>query len=170
MKRSLAALAALSFLSSAAAAQSGGGAKKPTPISAPGLQVSTTTAAPRGSTTSASDLRALQGETQDPFELERIGLAAVSANELDRARVFFERAWKLGELPTAAYNLACLDARKGRDGRGVREPRQGARRGLRRRRVAREGRGPRVPERHAEVEVRSVRPRRRTAPRATPPS
>ena len=78
------------------------------------MQVSTSTAAPKGATTSASDLRALQGETQDPFELERIGLAAVSANELDRARVFFERAWKIGELPTAAYNLACLDARKGR--------------------------------------------------------
>jgi hypothetical protein len=113
MKRSLAALAALSFLSSAAAAQSGA-AKKPTPMSAPGLQVSTSTGTPKSANVSAGDMRALQGEIQDPFELERIGLAAVNANDLDRARTFFEKAWKIGELPTAAYNLACLDARKGR--------------------------------------------------------
>jgi hypothetical protein len=114
MKRSLAALAALLFLSTAAAAQSGASTKKPTPMSAPGLQVSTSTEAPKAGTVSAGDMRALQGEKQDPYELERLGLAAVNANELDRARTFFEKAWKVGELPTAAYNLACLDARKGR--------------------------------------------------------
>ena len=115
MKRSLAALAALSLLSPYAAAQtSGGAAKKPTPMTAPGLQVSTSTSAPAGANVSAEDMRILQGEKQDPFELERIGLAAVNANQMDRARLFFERSWKLGELPTAAYNLACLDARKGR--------------------------------------------------------
>ncbi|HQQ79261.1 MAG TPA: hypothetical protein PLB01_18070 [Thermoanaerobaculia bacterium] len=114
MKRFLAALAALSFLSSAAAAQSGASAKKPTPLSAPGIQASTSTEAPKGANVSPGDMRAIQGEIQDPFELERLGLAAVNANDLDRARVFFEKAWKVGELPTAAYNLACLDARKGR--------------------------------------------------------
>ncbi len=115
MKRSLAALAALTFLSPVAAAQSGATAKKPTPMSAPGLQVSTSSATPKGGPTSqVEDVRILEGEMQDPFELERIGLAAANANELDRARLFFEKAWKVGELPTAAYNLACLDARKGR--------------------------------------------------------
>jgi tetratricopeptide (TPR) repeat protein len=114
MKRPLAALAALFFLSSAAAARSGAAPKKPTPITAPGLQVSTSTATPKGATTGPADMRALQGELQDPFELERLGLAAANANDLDRARAFFEKAWMLGALPTAAYNLACLDARKGR--------------------------------------------------------
>jgi len=59
-------------------------------------------------------MRVLEGPSTDPFELERFGLAAANANQPDRARVFFERAWKVGELPTAAYNLACLDARAGR--------------------------------------------------------
>lgn len=115
MKTTLAAAAALFLLCPIAAAQSSAAAKKPTPVSAPGLSVSTSSAAPKGGpNTSAEDLRVLQGDKQDPFELERIGLAAANANEVDRARVFFERAWKVGELPTAAYNLACLDARKGR--------------------------------------------------------
>ncbi len=115
MKRPLAALAALTLLSPVAAAQSGAAGKKPTPLTAPGLEVSTGSAAPKGvPKVSAEDMRALQGDKQDPFELERIGLAAVNANELDRARLFFERAWKIGALPTAAYNIACLDARKGR--------------------------------------------------------
>lgn len=115
MKRSLAALAALILLSRVAAAQSGAPAKKPTPMSASGLTVATSSAAPKGgSTARVEDMRILEGEKQDPFELERIGLAAASANDLDRARLFFDKAWKLGALPTAAYNLACLDARKGR--------------------------------------------------------
>lgn len=115
MKRFCAALAALLLLSPVAAAPEGAAGKKPTPMTAPGLEVSTGSAAPKGvPKVSAEDMRALQGDKQDPFELERIGLAAVNANELDRARLFFERAWKIGELPTAAYNLACLDARRGR--------------------------------------------------------
>ncbi len=114
-------------------------------MTAPGLEVSTGSAAPKGvPKISAEDMRALQGEKQDPFELERIGLAAVNANELDRARLFFEKAWKIGELPTAAYNLACLDARTGRVGRGVRGTRPRDRGRLRRRVRAREGPGPRV--------------------------
>jgi tetratricopeptide (TPR) repeat protein len=115
MKSPFAALAALFLLCPIAAAQSGAPASKPTPMSAPGLQVSTSSADSKGGANStAEDLRVLKGEKQDAFELERIGLAAANANELDRARSFFERAWKVGELPTAAYNLACLDARKGR--------------------------------------------------------
>lgn len=115
MKRSLAALAALTLLSPVAAAQSGAAPKKPTPMTAPGIQVTTSGAAPKGGpNVSAEDVRFLEGDNQDPFELERIGLAAANANELDRARLFFEKSWKIGELPTAAYNLACLDARKGR--------------------------------------------------------
>ncbi len=117
MKSPLAALAALVLLSSVAAAQSGAPAKKPTPMSAPGLQVSTSSAAPgggSGANVTPQDMRLLQGEMQDPFELERIGLGAVNANDFDRARTFFEKAWSKGGLPTAAYNLACLDARKGR--------------------------------------------------------
>jgi len=114
MKRLSAALAALVLATSPAAPQSGG-APKPTPVTSQGLTVATSSAAPKGgATATVQDERALEGQTQDPFELERLGLAAVNANDLDRARLFFERAWKLGELPTAAYNLACLEARRGR--------------------------------------------------------
>ncbi|HTS00971.1 MAG TPA: hypothetical protein VMN04_00470 [Thermoanaerobaculia bacterium] len=115
MKRTLAAPAALVFLALVADAQSGASTKKPTPMSASGLTVATSTAAPKGGATApVEDMRILEGEKQDPFELERIGLAAANANELDRARLFFEKAWKIGELPTAAYNVACLEARQGR--------------------------------------------------------
>lgn len=114
MKRPLAALAALGLLSTAAAGAPGT-AKKPTPMSAPGIQVTTSSAPPKGvEHVSAEDMRILTGEKQDPFELERIGLAAASANELDRARLFFEKAWTIAALPTAAYNIACVEARKGR--------------------------------------------------------
>jgi hypothetical protein len=115
MKALLAALAASVVVSFAAGAQTGKPAAKPSPASSAGVQVSTGSAAPKGGTEArVEDLRVLGGESADPFELERLGLAAVNANQLDRARVFFERAWKLGELPTAEYNLACLDARTGR--------------------------------------------------------
>ncbi len=116
MKRSLAAIAALLLVSSSARAQDAAKkpSPKPTPLAAPGLQASTSTAAPKGATVSAEDMRLLTGTMADPFELERIGLAAANANELDRAKAFFERAWTVGQLPTAQYNLACLEARKGR--------------------------------------------------------
>lgn len=58
------------------------------------------------------DLRRAEESRHDPFALERLGLGAVQANDLAKARVFFERSWKLGKLPTAAYNIACLDARE----------------------------------------------------------
>ena len=115
MKALFAAFAASVLVSLAAGAQTGKPAGKPSPATTAGLQVSTGSAAPKGSSPAkVEDVRVLEGASTDPFELERLGLAAVNANQLDRARVFFERAWKLGELPTAAYNLACLDARTGR--------------------------------------------------------
>jgi tetratricopeptide (TPR) repeat protein len=115
MKVLFAAFAGSILVSLAAGAQTGVPASKPSPAATAGLQVSTGGAAPEGGTEAkVEDMRVLEGASTDPFELERLGLAAVNANQLDRARVFFERAWKLGELPTAAYNLACLDARAGR--------------------------------------------------------
>jgi tetratricopeptide (TPR) repeat protein len=115
MKALFAALAASLLVSLSAVAQTGKPAGKPSPATTAGLQVSTGSAAPKGGREAkVEDMRVLEGAPTDPFELERLGLAAVNANQLDRARVFFERAWKLGELPTAAYNLACLEARAGR--------------------------------------------------------
>ncbi|MFI5197483.1 MAG: TPR end-of-group domain-containing protein [Thermoanaerobaculia bacterium] len=102
------------FFTFAVGAQTGVPAGKPSPATSTRLEVSTGSAAPKGSTEAkVEDMRVLEGASTDPFELERLGLAAANANQLDRARVFFERAWKVGELPGAAYNLACLDARAG---------------------------------------------------------
>jgi tetratricopeptide (TPR) repeat protein len=109
MKAFLAALAVSVVFSPAASAQTGKPAPASTPAAAPSGPGSS-----RGSAAKLEDVRLLEATSMDPFELERLGLAAVNANQLDRARIFFERAWKLAELPTAAYNLACLDARKGR--------------------------------------------------------
>ncbi|MFI5119106.1 MAG: TPR end-of-group domain-containing protein [Thermoanaerobaculia bacterium] len=115
MKALLAASAAFVLVSLAASAQTAKPAAQPAPATAAGVQVSTGGAAPKGATEAkVEDVRVLGGASTDPFELERLGLAAAAANQLDRARFFFERAWTLGELPTAAYNLACLEARTGR--------------------------------------------------------
>ena len=62
----------------------------------------------------AQDVRVLAGAPTDPWYLERLGVAAVQKNELQRARDFFEQSWKAGELPTAPYNIACIDAREGK--------------------------------------------------------
>ena len=111
MKAFYAALAACVLLSLSAGAQT----SKPASSTAPGVRVTTGSTAPKGSSPAkVEDVRVLEGSSTDPFELERFGLAAANANQVDRARTFFERAWTLGELPTAAYNLACLDARTGR--------------------------------------------------------
>jgi len=111
MKAVLTALAACVVLSLPAGAQT----RTPAPATAPGLLVTTGSTAPKGSSpVKIEDVRVLQGGVTDPFELERLGLAAVNANQLDRARALFEQAWTRGELPSAAYNLACLDARTGR--------------------------------------------------------
>ena len=71
-----------------------------------------TEASPGTSPAEIQDFRVLDENPNDPFALERLGLGAVQANDLAKARIFFERAWKLGQLPTAAYNLACVDARE----------------------------------------------------------
>ena len=111
MKAVLNSLAVSLVLSLPAGAQT----RTPAPSTAPGLLVTTGSTAPKGgSPAKVQDVRVLDGGVADPFELERLGLAAVNANQLDRARSLFEQAWKRGELPSAAYNLACLDARTGR--------------------------------------------------------
>lgn len=94
---------------------------------APGKAASTppATAGPIGASTSTKspppgavpaqiqDLRVIAGKKEaDPWELERLGVGAAQANQLDRARDFFEKSWKAGELPTAPFNLACIDARQ----------------------------------------------------------
>jgi hypothetical protein len=78
-----------------------------------GITVKAGSEAPEGTSPArVQDFRYLDKDPNDPFALERLGLGAVQANDLAKARVFFERAWKLGQLPTAAYNLACVDARE----------------------------------------------------------
>ncbi|MEO6325980.1 MAG: hypothetical protein ABIT01_17200 [Thermoanaerobaculia bacterium] len=90
-----------------------------TPVTAGGVAVTSTTGtvnAPPANAKPAEiqDVRVLAGNSDDPYEYERLGLGSVQANELARARQFFAMSWKAGELPTAAYNLACLDAREGK--------------------------------------------------------
>ena len=85
---------------------------KPSTTSA-GVSAQTVTTAPKGSVPAqVQDVRLLDGSPTDPYELERLGLGAVKANELGHARNFFEQSWSAGQLPTAAYNLACVDARE----------------------------------------------------------
>ena len=113
MKSVLAALAVSVVLSLSAGAQTR--TPSPVPVAAPGLLVTTGSSAPKGSSpVKVEDVHVLENGVTDPFELERLGLAAVNGNQIDRARALFEQAWKRGELPSAAYNLACLDARSGR--------------------------------------------------------
>ena len=87
---------------------------KPVPTqkqSGAGITVQAGPEAPKGAAPAdVEDLRLLSGSGSDPFTLERLGLGAAQANDLGKARTFFEKAWKLGHLPTAAYNLACVDA------------------------------------------------------------
>lgn len=51
---------------------------------------------------------------QDPYQFERFGVTAANSDQIDQAREFFEKSWELGELPTAPFNLACLDVREGK--------------------------------------------------------
>ncbi|MDD1632865.1 MAG: hypothetical protein LUP91_11765, partial [Methylococcaceae bacterium] len=87
---------------------------KPVPTqkqSGAGITVQAGPEAPKGAAPAdVEDLRLLSGSGSDSFTLERLGLGAAQANDLGKARAFFEKAWKLGQLPTAAYNLACVDA------------------------------------------------------------
>jgi pimeloyl-ACP methyl ester carboxylesterase len=62
----------------------------------------------------AQDVRLSTGAPTDPWYLERLGVAAVQKNELQKGREFFEQSWKAGQLPTAPYNIACIDAREGK--------------------------------------------------------
>jgi len=85
------------------------------PSASGGAIVGTNPKAPPGAVKAQiQDARVLEGVTKDPWQMERLGVAAVEKKELGRAREFFEESWKLGELPTAPYNLACLDAREGK--------------------------------------------------------
>lgn len=87
----------------------------PTHHSTAGAVVGTSPQAPPGAVKAQiQDARALEGVSKDPWQMERLGVAAVEKKELGKAREFFEESWKLGELPTAPYNLACLDAREGK--------------------------------------------------------
>lgn len=118
MKATVRALAALllATLNFPAAAQS----KRPAPTAAPAAGGSAVIGEdpkpPAGSVPAPiQDPRVLVGQQPgDPWQMERLGVAAVQKNELGKAREFFEESWKLGELPTAPYNLACLDAREGK--------------------------------------------------------
>jgi len=116
MKAILRAALALSLasLTLPAAAQ----AKRPAPTAAPApgsAVVGANPQAPPGAVPAQiQDPRVLQGSSKDPWQMERLGVAAVQKNELGRAREFFEESWTLGQLPTAPYNLACLDAREGK--------------------------------------------------------
>jgi predicted esterase len=94
--------------------------KKPAPTAPPavgGATVGTSAQAPPGAVPAPiQDARVLLDapRSADPWQMERLGVAAVQKNELAKAREFFEESWKAGELPTAPYNLACLDAREGK--------------------------------------------------------
>ena len=125
MKVSLRALAALSlaFLALPAAAQSKKPSSTPPPV-AGGASVGTNPQVPPGAVPAQiQDARILVDapQTADAWQLERLGVAAVQKNELGKAREFFEQAWKVGELPTSPYNLACLDAREGKPDAAFRE-------------------------------------------------
>ena len=125
MKATLRALAALllATLTLTAAAQS----KKPAPTAAPpaaGAAVVGEDPKPPAGAVPAQiqEPRILDGrKASDPWQMERLGVAAVQKNELGRAREFFEESWSLGELPTAPYNLACLDAREGKADAAMRQ-------------------------------------------------
>lgn len=96
----------------------GGSKPKATPPAAPsGVAVSTGSMAPPPGAKPAEiqDIRALAGKEQnDPYELERLGVTLAQNGDLAKARELFERAWKLGALPSAPFNIACLDARQGK--------------------------------------------------------
>jgi pimeloyl-ACP methyl ester carboxylesterase len=104
------------FISRSSSAYAQASGKKPAPTPAGGgLSATTSSAAPKGVVPGeVQDFRVVTDQPDDPFEFERLGIAAVNAKELGRARTFFERSWKLGELPTSAYNLACVDAKEGK--------------------------------------------------------
>lgn len=86
------------------------------PASSGGVTVSSGQAEPPPGARPAEiqDLRIHPQLSTDAYEFERLGLTAYRQNELEHARQFFEQSWKVGELPSAQYNLACLDAVAGK--------------------------------------------------------
>src|SRR5512140_137785 len=112
------ALAPLVFLTPLLAfAQSGSKPKATPPAAAGGVAVSTGSTAPPPGAKPAEiqDLRGRTGkEEDDPYRLEQLGATFAQNGDLAKAREFFEKAWKLGELPSAPFNLACLDVRQGK--------------------------------------------------------
>lgn len=116
MKATLRAATALLLVSFAVPAPAGAQGPAPTPPpAAAGALVGADTQVPPGAVPARiQDARLAAEAPKDPWQMERLGVAAVQKNELGRAREFFEESWKLGELPTAPYNLACLDAREGK--------------------------------------------------------
>jgi hypothetical protein len=97
-------------------AQSGSKSTPPAPA-APGLSVISTGSAPPPGAKPAEvqDVRVLEGkEENDPYQLERLGVTFTQNGDLKKAREHFEKAWKVGELPSAPFNIACLDARQGK--------------------------------------------------------
>ena len=115
----LALLLATSTLPSAAQAQK---AAPTVPAPSGSAVVSANPQAPPGAKPAeVQDVRILGSAPKDPWQMERLGVAAVEKNELAKAREFFEESWKAGELPTAPYNLACLDAREGKPAEALRQ-------------------------------------------------
>lgn len=89
--------------------------KKPPAPATSGVTISTNPTPPPGSKPAEiQDVRLLEKEPDNPYDYERYGLSAFQSNDLEHARGFFEKSWKHGELPTAAYNLACVDVREGK--------------------------------------------------------
>jgi len=96
---------------------------KPTPKgSAGGVSVQSGTGTGTGAVASpppgakpaeAQDIRLFPEKDEDAYELERLGDGAYKKGELKLARQFYERSWKAVELPTGAYNMACIDAKEG---------------------------------------------------------
>jgi hypothetical protein len=118
MKNVRAALAALCLFSAPALFAQAPAKATPKPVptqkqSGAGITVQAGPEAPKGAVPAEiEDVRLGAEGGNDPFTLERLGLGAVQANDLGKARAFFELSWKLGKLPTATYNLACVDARE----------------------------------------------------------
>ncbi|MGE5345979.1 MAG: TPR end-of-group domain-containing protein [Acidithiobacillales bacterium] len=120
MKSVRAALAALCFLPTSILLGQAPPRATPKPVpkqkeSGGGVTVQAGPEAPKAAAPARiEDLRLAAEGRNDPFALERLGLGAAQANDLEKARTFFELSWKLGKLPTAAYNIACVDVREKR--------------------------------------------------------
>ena len=96
-------------------------AKKPAPTARPAAPASGAAvvgaqpeAPPGAKPAEIRDVRFLDKAPRDPWQMERLGVAATEKNELAKAREFFEASWETGELPSAPFNLACIDTREGK--------------------------------------------------------